>query len=240
MCSETVLRGSIDDPDEGLAALFEDGGRGHPENRALIVAEPCRDGASEPEACRRIIQGDADAAHARDGIGLRRDFANLALDLNGRKQLQADGERQTDGQGHREIRADIDHGLADVRPRHGHDTLTRRDHLSHVGAHGRDDTGEIGLHLRIAELLDRLGQVRVGAGDRCLGAGAHLLCVVQRLPRRGVGLDQDPFPLLGPDCVFKQGLALSKGPLSLTARRAQGQWDRLLRPSALRQPDLRR
>ena len=89
---------------------------------------------------------------------------------------------------HREIRADIDHSLPDVGPRNGHDALTRRDHLSHFGAHGGDDAGEIGLDLGITQLLDRLGQVRLGASGRCLCAGAHLLCIVQRLLRRGVGL----------------------------------------------------
>ena len=41
---------------------------------------------------------------------------------------------------------------------------------------------EIGLHLCIAKLLDRLCQVRLGVGDRCFGAGANLLCIVQCLP----------------------------------------------------------
>ena len=141
---------------------------------------------------------------------MRRNLANLALDLNSGKQLQADGERQTDGQWHREVRADIDHSLADVRPRNGHDALTRRDDLSHLGAHGRDDAREIGLHLCITQLLDSLRQIRAGASGRCLCARAHLLCVVKRLPRRGVGLDQDLFPLLGPDCVFKQSLGFRK------------------------------
>ena len=122
-------RRSVDDPDESLGALFEDGGCGHAENWLGIVAQPRGDGASEPKVFGRIIQGDANAAHARHLIGLRRNFANLALDLNGGKQLQADGERQTDGQGHGEVRADIDHSLPDVRPRHGHDTLTRRRRL---------------------------------------------------------------------------------------------------------------
>ena len=74
----------------------EDRGRGHPQNLSVVVAEPRRDGAPKPKACRRIIQDDTNAAHARHGIGLRRNLANLALDLNGRKQLQADGKRQTD------------------------------------------------------------------------------------------------------------------------------------------------
>ena len=176
----------------------------------MTFAEPCRDGASEPEAFRRIIQGDTNAAHARHLIGLRRNFANLALCLNGRKQLQADRERQTDGQWHREIRADIDHGLPNVRSRHCHDAPTRRDDLSHLGAHGRDDAREIGLHLCITELLDSLRQIRAGASGRCLCARAHLLGVVKRLLRRGIGFDQDPFALLDPDCVFKLGLGFRK------------------------------
>ena len=176
----------------------------------MIVAQPRRDGASEPEAFRRIIQDDANAAHARHLIGLRRNFTNLAMDLNGRKQLRANGEPQADGQRHGEIRAEIDHGLPDVRSRHGHDTLTRRHDLSHLGAHRGDDAREVGLDLGITQLLDRLGQVRAGASARCLCAGAYLLCIIKRLLRRGVGLDQDPFPLLGPDCIFKQGLGLRK------------------------------
>jgi len=70
--------------------------------------------------------------------------------------------------------------------------------------------GEVGLDLGITELLDRLGQVRAGASGRSLCACAHLLCIVKRLFRRGFGLDQDPLPLLGPDCVFEQGLGFRK------------------------------
>ena len=78
-------RGFIDDPDKSLSAFFEHSGRGHPENPAVGLVGSCSDGASEPEAFRRIIQGDTNAAHARYRIGLRRNFANLALDLIGRK-----------------------------------------------------------------------------------------------------------------------------------------------------------
>ncbi len=205
-CRETVLVSGINHPNEILTILGEDGRRGHPENGVLAVVQSRRNGGSKAKVLRRIRQGDADTAHARYRIGLRRYFANLALHLNGRQQLQADGERQTDGQGHWEVRADIDHSLPDVRPRHGHDALTRRDDLSHLGAYGRDDTGEIGLDLGITQLLNRLGQVRAGASGRCLCTCAHLLCIVKRLPGRGVGLDQDPFPLLSPACVCKQSL----------------------------------
>src|SRR6478672_2736855 len=71
-------RGSVDDPDESLGAFFEDCGGGHAENWLGIVAQPRRDGASEPEAFGRIIQGDANAPHPGRLIGLRRQFANLA------------------------------------------------------------------------------------------------------------------------------------------------------------------
>src|SRR6478609_8292655 len=64
-------RGSVDDPDESLGAFFEDCGGGHAENW-LGVDECRRDRASESETLRRIIQGDADAAHPRQLIGLRR------------------------------------------------------------------------------------------------------------------------------------------------------------------------
>ena len=145
------------------------------------LAETCSDGASEPEAFRRIIQGDTNAAHARHGIGLRRNFANLALDLIGRKQLQADGERQADGQGQGEVRADIDHSLANVRSRHGHDALTRRDDLSHLGAYGRDDTRETSFDLGITQLLDCFRKVRSGASGRCLRARANLTKAIEQL-----------------------------------------------------------
>ena len=48
------------------------------------------------------------------GIGLRRNLANSALDLNGGKELQADAERQTNPQRDREIRPDVDDRLSDV------------------------------------------------------------------------------------------------------------------------------
>src|SRR5215475_14850132 len=56
-------RGVVDDPDKTLSAFLEHSGRGHPENPAVGFAEFCSDGASKPEAFRRLIQGDTNAAH---------------------------------------------------------------------------------------------------------------------------------------------------------------------------------
>ena len=72
LLKRNLARKIVDDPDESLSTLFEDGGRWHSENGGVTAVEPCGDGASEPEALRRIIQGDANAAHARHLIGLRR------------------------------------------------------------------------------------------------------------------------------------------------------------------------
>ena len=60
------------------------------------------------------------------------------------------------------------------------------------------------------QTLDDAEQVRAGAQASTARARAHLLRVVKRLLRRGVGLDQDPLPLFGPDCVFEQGLGFRK------------------------------
>src|SRR6266487_4029344 len=108
------------------------------------------------ESGRRIAQRNADAVRTSDGIGLRRDLANSALNVNTGKELQADAERQTDPQRHREICSDIDHRLSDVGPRDGDHTLARRDHLPvddhpHAVADwkkpGGEALGELGLHL---------------------------------------------------------------------------------------------
>ena len=98
--------------------------------------------------------------------------------------------------GTREILPDIDHRLPDVGPRDRHDILTRGDHLSDFCAHRGDDAGEVGLDLRIAELLDRLGQVGLCVRYRRVGAGARLLGIVQRLLCGGVAGDEGSLPLL--------------------------------------------
>ena len=90
------------------------------------------------------------------------------------KELQADRKGQADPQRDREIRPDIDDSFSDIGPCYGHNALARRDHLAHVGAHGRNDSGKIGLHLRITKLLERLREVCLRASDRCLGAGTRL------------------------------------------------------------------
>ena len=58
--------------------------------------------------------------------------------------------------------------------------------MSYVGTHRGNDAGEIGLHLRITKLLDRLCQVRLGARNRCFRSGSNLHCVVQGLLTRRV------------------------------------------------------
>ena len=121
------------------------------------------------------------------GIGLRRNLANSALDLNRGKKLQADAKRQTNPQRDREIRPDVDDRLSDVRARDSDHSLARSHHLSNVRAHRSDNAGEIGLQLRIAKLLECFCQIRLGVSDRCFGAGPDLLCVVQRLPGGCVG-----------------------------------------------------
>ena len=136
------------------------------EFRALSVAQPRRDGAPKPKAWRRIVQGDADAAHARHGIRLRRDLANLAFDLNGGKQLQADRERQAELQrrpgnpGPTSTTASLTSGRATVTTVCPGETT-----CPDIGANRGDDAGEIGLELRIAQLLECLGQVGLRASD---------------------------------------------------------------------------
>ena len=134
------------------------------QSRAL-AAQLRGDGGSQPEAWRRIVQGNSNAPHARHRISLRRNLANSPFDLNAGEQLQADDEWQADSQWDREIRPDIDDSLSDVGTRDCDDTLARRHDLSHVGAHGCNDAGEVRFQLRIAELLQRLGQVRLRTSD---------------------------------------------------------------------------
>ncbi len=73
----------IDNPNEAFAVLGQNGRCGHARNWALVGGKSCSDGRSKPEARRRIVQRNTDALRARDRIGLRRDLANFALNLNG-------------------------------------------------------------------------------------------------------------------------------------------------------------
>ena len=81
LVQENRAREGIDHPNEILTILGEDGGRGRPEDGVLTVVQSRRNGGSKAKVLRRIGQRDANAAHARYGIGLRRYFANLALRL---------------------------------------------------------------------------------------------------------------------------------------------------------------
>src|ERR1700731_2587794 len=56
--------GKVDDPNEALSVLGQHGGGGHVQGRAL-AAQPRGDGRSQPEAWRRIVQGNSDALRAR-------------------------------------------------------------------------------------------------------------------------------------------------------------------------------
>jgi hypothetical protein len=93
------------------------------------------------------------------------------------------------------IRPDVDDRLSDVGARDSDHGLARRHHLSLLSAHRSDNAGEIGLHLCIAKLLDRLCQVGLGVSDRCFGASPDL-CIVQRLSAGCVGEDQHSLSLL--------------------------------------------
>ena len=96
----------------------------------------------------RINQGDANTAHRVDVIRLRRNLTNSAFDLNGGKQLQAYRKRQAGLQRDRKIWPDVDDGLSDIGPCYRNDSLPGRDDLSHIGADGRYNPGELGLQLR--------------------------------------------------------------------------------------------
>ena len=85
------------------AILGEDGGRGHSENGALTVAQPRRDGASEPEALRRIMSRrcgrgacallDRLAALFREfGLGLEAAGSSCKLTVNGRPTFKGTGK----------------------------------------------------------------------------------------------------------------------------------------------------
>src|ERR1700726_1532853 len=152
--------GKVDNPNKALSVLAQHGGGGHVQGRAL-AARLRGDGRSQLEACGRIVQGNSDAPRACYRISLRRNLPNLALDLDAGKKLQADDKWQADRQGNREVRPDVDNSLSDVGARDCDDALAGRHDLSDVGARGRNDTREVGFQLRIAELLQRLGQVRL-------------------------------------------------------------------------------
>ena len=70
------------------------------------------------------FKSNTDALRTRHRIGLRRNLANLAFNVNAGKNLQADRKGQADPQRDRKVRPDIDDSLSDVRPRDGNDGLT--------------------------------------------------------------------------------------------------------------------
>src|SRR5580704_3518054 len=57
--------GKIDDPNKALTVFGQHSGLGHLQDWALVAAQPRGDGRSQPEAWRRIVQGNSDALRAR-------------------------------------------------------------------------------------------------------------------------------------------------------------------------------
>src|SRR5690606_4144317 len=73
----------IDDPDNCLLAIFADGSFRHSDPAFILDAENGGGGGAEPELVGFAIDTDLDPPCAGNRMRLGRDFAHLALNLDG-------------------------------------------------------------------------------------------------------------------------------------------------------------